>query len=236
MNATLNFGKAVIRTAVIWGLVFGVVPPAGAQEKPKAQEAAKKTDAAAQVLGAQAQTVKIVKSPAPATEKSSGGPYEGIKVHGYWTIDVRNADGTLSSHIEFENSLTSSGARFLLDVLNAKDSVGRWLIELSPSICDLGDGASSKCLITQENPPSPGFFGPLSVSIPLTGPDVGKFILKGTARAAATGSITGVSTLFIRASDSKGFTNQFTSADISVTPAAVQPGQSIDVTVKISFS
>jgi hypothetical protein len=237
MNPTLHFGKTVIRIAVIWGLVFGAVPPGGAQEKTKAQEAAKKTDAVAQLPDTQAQTLKTVESPARVAEKSSRGPNEGIKVHGYWTLDVRNPDGTLSSHIEFENSLTSLGAGFLLDVLNGKvDAIGRWLVQLSPSICDLGNGASSTCLITQENPPSAGFFGPLTVSIPSTGPDTGKLVLKGTARAAAAGAITGVNTLFIRASDPKGFLNQFTSADISVTPVAVQPGQSIDVTVKISFS
>jgi len=54
MNAKKSVGGAVIRTAMIWGLVFGAVPPGGAQEKTKAQEAAKKTDTVAQVSAAQA--------------------------------------------------------------------------------------------------------------------------------------------------------------------------------------
>src|SRR6476660_2101480 len=45
--------------------------------------------------------------------ESSGGPKEGIKVHGHWTIDVRNADGTLATHREFENALQISGAKVL---------------------------------------------------------------------------------------------------------------------------
>ncbi len=56
MNTMKNLGRELIRTAVIWGLVFSAVPPGGAHEKTKAQEVAKKTDAAAQVPGAQAQT------------------------------------------------------------------------------------------------------------------------------------------------------------------------------------
>jgi hypothetical protein len=31
----------------------------------------------------------------------------GVKVHGYWKIDVKNPDGRLASHTEFENSLTT---------------------------------------------------------------------------------------------------------------------------------
>ena len=43
---------------------------------------------------------------AVAKEKPSGkGTHEGITVHGHWTIEVRNQDGSLARHVEFENSL-----------------------------------------------------------------------------------------------------------------------------------
>jgi hypothetical protein len=35
---------------------------------------------------------------------------EGIKVHRRWTIDVRQPDGKLVSHHEFDNALTEDGA------------------------------------------------------------------------------------------------------------------------------
>ena len=35
----------------------------------------------------------------------TGGLGQGIQVHGWWSIDVRNQDGSLGSHTEFENSL-----------------------------------------------------------------------------------------------------------------------------------
>jgi hypothetical protein len=38
----------------------------------------------------------------------SKGPHEGITAHGYWTIDVRNPDGKLAKHLEFENQLCTS--------------------------------------------------------------------------------------------------------------------------------
>lgn len=34
-------------------------------------------------------------------------PARGIKVHGYWNIDVKNPDGTLADHREFENALVT---------------------------------------------------------------------------------------------------------------------------------
>jgi hypothetical protein len=39
------------------------------------------------------------------TASGGKGTHEGIVVHGYWKIDIRNPDGTLVRHAEFENSL-----------------------------------------------------------------------------------------------------------------------------------
>lgn len=44
----------------------------------------------------------------PAANSSRAGMKTGVKVHGYWKIDVKNPDGNLASHTEFENSLTTN--------------------------------------------------------------------------------------------------------------------------------
>ncbi|MGC2530119.1 MAG: hypothetical protein WA639_20420, partial [Candidatus Acidiferrum sp.] len=41
-----------------------------------------------------------------AKRPASRGPSEGIQVHGHWTIEVRNPDGKVVSHTEFENALS----------------------------------------------------------------------------------------------------------------------------------
>src|SRR5271163_1792477 len=46
-------------------------------------------------------------TPPPAAKTPSKGSQEGIKVHGHWTIEVRNPDGSLAKHVEFENSLVT---------------------------------------------------------------------------------------------------------------------------------
>jgi len=47
----------------------------------------------------------------------AGGPHEGIKVHGRWTIEVRNPDGSLASRHEFDNSLMDGGSAFIAGLL-----------------------------------------------------------------------------------------------------------------------
>lgn len=93
--------------------------------------------------GAQTQTAK--NSETPAAKPGGRGSSEGIKVHGHWTIEVRNPDGKLVSHSEFENGLctTPSGlpagytyGDYVIATLLAGNSVaGGWAVELgNPAI------------------------------------------------------------------------------------------------------
>jgi hypothetical protein len=57
---------------------------------------------------------QAVTSPAIAPQADMAKPpakagQEGIKVHGHWIIDIRNADGTLDKHLDFENGLCTVG-------------------------------------------------------------------------------------------------------------------------------
>ncbi len=47
----------------------------------------------------------VAQSAPPAGQSTPKGPHEGIAVHGHWTIEVRNPDGSLVRRVEFENSL-----------------------------------------------------------------------------------------------------------------------------------
>jgi hypothetical protein len=57
----------------------------------------------------------VVSAKATTPGEISRGPREGVKVHGHWVIDVRNPDGTLAQHREFENSL--SNANIMVELL-----------------------------------------------------------------------------------------------------------------------
>lgn len=257
MNATLSFGNAVIRTAVILGLVFGAVPPSGAQEKTKAQEAAKKTDAGTKVPGTQAQNLRTVESPTPSAEKSSGGPYEGIKVHGHWTITIRNEDGSVASHHEFNNSLKDGSFLSLLLSRDATVQVNSYAILLNfdfdSGVLAVGDAIcssppapglpslSSGCVINELPGTSNGaqFYGLKAKALN------GSLVLSGSAKAANPGRISLVNTgLSYCTAGSPCVQTTFTTHDLtlpdppSTTPPApinVVPNQTIDVTVTISF-
>jgi len=86
-------------------------------------------------------------TPSPAAKPPSKGSQEGIKVHGHWTLEVKNPDGSLARRVEFENNLTTAtnfaggtfGAQALVALLSGNASLAPgsnsfngtpWLIEL----------------------------------------------------------------------------------------------------------
>jgi hypothetical protein len=116
---------------------------------------------AASLAAPAASTARTAQASQPAAlgERQHGGNHEGITVHGHWVIEVRNPDGTLVTHRDFENSLTSTGAQNLPLLLSGFEVSGGWYIELTDpnntttgSPCEgapsLGSSAGA-CYLTQ---------------------------------------------------------------------------------------
>jgi hypothetical protein len=97
---------------------------------PEAKPAAVASAALAPTLGTTA-TSLVGQSP-------SKGPHENIAIHGYWTIDVRNPDGKVAKHLEFENQLcpaipgspVPAGDATLSSLLSGNAVAGGWSIVL----------------------------------------------------------------------------------------------------------
>jgi hypothetical protein len=101
------------------------------------------------------------KSPVLAEEKQfANGENEGIKVHGHWTIEIRNRDGSVAKHVEFENNLATTnlsdmaaGPAFLYSLLSGNGTFaapaggqgqpGGWAINLQPPA-----GSTAPCAFT----------------------------------------------------------------------------------------
>ncbi len=105
--------KAVSRIAVsVRGLVvvgllataLSVATISRAQSNTPASASTTKAPATATIPAVATAKVSLL----PAVKPPSPVPHEGIAVHGYWTIDVRNPDGKLAKHMEFENQLCAS--------------------------------------------------------------------------------------------------------------------------------
>lgn len=58
----------------------------------------------------------------------AGGTPEGIQVHGDWTIDVYNEDGTLDQRVEFENALDLVGPLTISNLLTGTRTAGDFVI------------------------------------------------------------------------------------------------------------
>jgi hypothetical protein len=123
-------------------LCFARPSQAQSNAAPTSSPGAKPADAAVSQTQAphaapQSPRPALLAKPADPSEKNPSSPakgqHEGIKVHGHWTIDVRNPDGSLARHVEFENGLQFSGVDLLPALLGRTASPGAWAIVLSSS-------------------------------------------------------------------------------------------------------
>jgi hypothetical protein len=178
-----------------------------------------------------------------AAEERGGGS-EGIKVHGDWTIEIRNPDGSLVSRHEFENALTDAGPFALSYILGRRIVDIRWEIFLGApntaegGLCDNGF-APTRCRITEpDSHPSPEVFRNLELVFPPFPPIPfdGTLKLVGSATAAHAGSIPAVMTLIQANLVDFGWSGiSFTRKDLA-SPIPVAEGQIIQVSVLFSFS
>jgi hypothetical protein len=166
-------------------------------------------------------------SPARAQDKAGG---DRITVHGHWTIDVKNPDGSLASHAVFENGLID-GARLLSSMLATPGTPAfAWAITIS---------GNNTFPITIATPSvavaAPGFVptsANLTTSVDATS---GQLLLQGSATAPGTGAFFVVNTeLFI--GDHGQVANSSFSGRTLAQAINVQVGQIVQVTVAISFS
>jgi hypothetical protein len=105
------------------------------------------------VNGVQAGAAKSSTAAASAAHAPAKGAHEGIGIHGHWTIEVRNPDGTLARHVEFENGLCISqangnqttfegGDQIIATLLAGATSIGGWEILLGSPAIPTGAAAS----------------------------------------------------------------------------------------------
>lgn len=186
-----------------------------------------------------------------ADEKPSGdGKHEGIKVHGHWTIEVRNPDGTLVSHREFENAYYPSS--LLASLLARQASVGFWDVGLNGSVSAPGPCVTVACEIFETGYPlvtpiAPGLAQGLMVTantntntLTLAGsiaaPSTGLISIVFTALTACPNSIPAATPCTTGLPSPQPFTSITLTAGTSTPPISVSQGQVVSVTVVISFS
>lgn len=154
------------------------------------------------------------------------GMREGIKVHGDWTIELRNPDGSLASHHEFKNALTTVGASNLTTLLAGAGTACKWAI-----VTEFPGSSGSAQTCHQDS-------GCLSVTagatdVTLRGrlvPLPNSWVISGVRTSISFRDSAG-SCPEPSAHPSQAFTRRTLDA-----PVSVQPEQSVDVKVVFSFS
>jgi hypothetical protein len=180
------------------------------------------------------------------TANKPSRPAEGIIVHGYWTMEVRNPDGSLVERREFENALqTGFGDQTLAKVLARTVTLGGWSIALGATSTSgtLPFTAGTGFIVESSYPRSESNrFKTLTVSVPASGDNRNKLVLNGTATAQRDGSIGMVGTLVdvLTSSESRSgpylmMDTGFTSTSLS-SPVNLSTGQTVTVIVVIGFS
>ena len=176
---------------------------------------------------------------------NAGGPSEGIQLHGHWTIEVRDPDGSLVRRREFDNDLSQSGTLLLAQILGRDKTVGVW--EINMFFGGSGCGASivaNSCTITELNSiltASDDVHKNLQVTPPVNTGD--PLVLSGDATATADINISRVTTEIevcagniaptTCASTGAGNRPRFTATNIGPS-IPVLNGQGINVRVEIS--
>jgi hypothetical protein len=107
------------------------------------------------LCGGQAGLAQQSAGQAATEEKAATAPAkpggEGIKVHGHWIIDVRNPDGSLAQHRDFENSL-QDGGQFLTGLVSGYSVLAGYYIVLVGNACTATAAPySSNCYIPQNS-------------------------------------------------------------------------------------
>jgi len=155
----LLLGYALILSQCAWA----AQNPKTTDKANSAQQASSRTgekeSSATKAAESQNQVVKGEASESTVAEGEAFGDasHQGIKVHGHWTIEVRNPDGTLVTHREFENSLQQPGSA-LIAILARTGTTGAWAVRVdssAPGLC-APSGTGSECIIAESSPTFPG--------------------------------------------------------------------------------
>jgi hypothetical protein len=204
--------------------------------------------------------------PSIAGMAPSGSQHEGVKMHGHWIIDVKNADGTLAEHRDFENTITGFGQELLAGLLSGYIVPSDYAIFLTTSgtpPCTETQGFPG-CGIVRSLTTLPASelcqfypcFAGLTYSANLidSGSGGSSFVLAGSFTANQAGTITEVETLYGTCAANVGAQTALatvTPATCSTTPGSggyrqlseagittvsVVATQIVQVTVTISFS
>jgi len=172
---------------------------------------------------------------------------DGVTVHGHWSVEVRNPDGSLAARHEFQNAL-STGAQVLAPLLNRDFTITGWEIHLlnaASGPCRLADLVTPvECRIVDPTAIVPpqfqgSWFPTLALSVPTNQGQsayTGTLELTGNFTAQVADAIESVATAIAGTTTAFGPEVVGFSGRTLATPIQVAAGQRVYFKVVFSFS
>ncbi|MES2393159.1 MAG: hypothetical protein V4555_16065 [Acidobacteriota bacterium] len=193
-----------------------------------------------------------------AASESPAGIANGIKVHGHWIIDVKNPDGTIAEHRDFENSLV--GNNQMVELLAGALVVSDYMVFFTGTTPPCAPTTQGYCALTRTSAVYPAaalcvnnyYYCVTGLTINYTYGQFPSMVLAGQMTATQAGSINLVGTYM--GTCSNGTANVATTApstcqtdpasgygyaaftQTGLTQLNVLSGQIVQVTVTITFS
>lgn len=181
--------------------------------------------------------------------RAAAGPREGLRVHGHWTIEVRDPDGKLVLRREFDNALViPTGATHLANIMGRARTVGLWRINTlgADQICEATPGGSpAACEIVESTDGLISNTAFKTLTVGVSGSVPAELVLNGSLVAQRTGAIEQVRTFNLYCANvtspaacpnSTAAGADMVTGTVLVSPIAVQAGQQVQVRVAITFS
>jgi hypothetical protein len=131
--------------------------------------AASISQAQSSAIPAAAPAVKPAAAPAkapalPTAKPPAKGQQQGITVSGRWVIEVRNPDGKVTAHTEFENAIQPAGMVYLAALLAGHNAPGQLSIMLNGGDSQFCAGNCTYVYLETSNYFSSSAFGPCGSS------------------------------------------------------------------------
>jgi hypothetical protein len=138
--------------------------------------------------------------------KVDDGQHQGLQVHGHWIIDVKNPDGTVAQHRDFENQLQTPGAAYLIGLMAGYIVPNDYAVFLSSSTtqgpCTIPSGGQVGCVLVHSLTTAPAVFlcqntfcaSGLTYNYSLTYATSSSFTMAGSFTASRAGNIDYVGT------------------------------------------
>jgi hypothetical protein len=197
-------------------------------------------------IGVAAALGGFASSASPSAARNDSPQQQQLKVHGAWTIEVRDRAGRIVARRHVENALTFGGEVALIRIL-AHGTFGPWgigLLSSGTSPCVKGGNLNEGCFVFEPTMATNGlrqsFFPDSALNLAVsTNINPLNVEFRGTINAARDGTINRVESRVCYAvtevpQSQCGSGDNFTATDIP--PVTVAAGQQILADVKISFS